>query len=279
MIEVRGGVVDVGRDEHHVGDAPLVDEPEQAGDLVLAPGRRRVEPLRDSFDERVVRHHQTERHAAGDDLPQRARRGQLSLQPGQLRAAQHRAGRAGRWLVSLAAGSAEAARVDQDDVEQRPARDAAVDAARTAHRASERHVVEQRAPRHGGQLSLAARRPVARVSVGGAGREPVVAHLVVVPLGGDRRGGREPAHRRVLQVVGEVAAEVGQRLRHARLRRGHPVAPHLPVGQAHLRRQRIVGVDEIAGADEQLRGHEGHGVEDAIAALVRIQALPPALTA
>ena len=65
IVIMRGGVVHVGGDPDRIGDAGMLDEGEEIGDLDFAPARAAV-ALRD----RVAAHH-ADRQIGGDDFPSR----------------------------------------------------------------------------------------------------------------------------------------------------------------------------------------------------------------
>ena len=64
--------------------------------------------------------------------------------------------------------------------------------------------------------------------------------------------GVEPAHVLVEQVVTVIAAELVERLRDLALLWRHHVPPHAAIVQLHLRRERRVGIDGVAGMDEDV---------------------------
>ena len=144
-------------------------------------------------------------------------------------------------------------------------RERAVHAVRLRRVAPHGEELEQRLARPLGQhahLLLG----VARVPVHGELPEPVVHHLVVVPLRHHGDAGADGLRVRVQLVVGEVAAEVVQALRRAALGLGDQVAPHRAVVQRHLGHQRLVGVDVVPRVDEQVGLGAAQGVVDAQAA-------------
>jgi hypothetical protein len=106
-------------------------------------------------------------------------------------------------------------------------------------------------------------------------RTPVVAHLVIVPLGEHRHLGVEGAQVRVEQIVFVVAAEVGERLGDPRFLVGHQIAPDLAVGHRLTGADRAVRVDGVTRMDEEvgLVGEHGRIRAHAAARLVDAPAL------
>ena len=93
-------------------------------------------------------------------------------------------------------------------------------------------------------------------------RVPVVGDLVVVPLGEHRRRGIEPTHVLVHQVVGVVAAKLGQRLGDLRFRVRGDVLPDAAVRHLLLGLDRTVGIDRVARVDEECGLDLAHGLVD-----------------
>jgi hypothetical protein len=89
-------------------------------------------------------------------------------------------------------------------------------------------------------------------------RTPVVGDFVIVPLGEQRDLGIELAQVRIEQVVFVIAAEVRQRLRHPGLLFGDEVAPDFAVRQLQPRRDRAIGIDVVAGMDEEIGAASRH---------------------
>jgi hypothetical protein len=118
---------------------------------------------------------------------------------------------------------------------------------------------------------------VARVVAGVAehlGRVPVVQDLVIVPLRHHRHLGVEAAEVRVAEVVAVAAAELAERLCHLADAVLDEVAPRRSVVEADRLRDRPVGVDEIAGVDEEVRLDGAHRGERLHAAVGFVQAPP-----
>ena len=79
----------------------------------------------------------------------------------------------------------------------------------------------------------------------------------------------------VEQVVAIVAPELGERLGHLALLFGHQVPPHAPIVEPDLGDERVVGVDRVAGVDEDVGAGLAHRVVEPHPAHPRIDA--PAL--
>ncbi len=177
-------------------------------------------------------------------------------------------------VVTLVPGRiAVAAHVDQEHVEQRPISDFAIDAAGLSGDRPDRHEFEKRAARTRHQARSAVRVVTGRVDA--ADRRPVVGHFVIVPL-------REHCHLRVEgaqvlveQVVFIVAAKLCDAVCDLGFLRRHDIAPNVAVRQLQFRRHRAVGVDVIAGMNEEVRTVFQHGPVGAHAAAGGIDA--PAL--
>ena len=90
-------------------------------------------------------------------------------------------------------------------------------------------------------------------------RPPVVGDLVIVPLREHRDLGVEREQVLVEQIVFVVAAEFGQRLGRLRFLLGDDVLPDLAVRQLAPRPPAAVGVDGVAGVDEEIRPVVAHG--------------------
>ena len=86
-----------------------------------------------------------------------------------------------------------------------------------------------------------------------AERRPVVGHLVIVPLREHRDFGVEGAEIVVEPVVFVVAAELREAVRGDGFFFRHDVAPDLAVRQLQLGRHRTIGIDVIAGMNEEVR--------------------------
>ena len=142
-----------------------------------------------------------------------------------------------------------AAHVEHEDVEQRAVRDFPVDAPGLGLGLPHRHVFAERA--------AAVRCEQRRIGVGIVAAvlagPPVVGDLVVVPLREHRHLGVEAAHMRVEQIVFVVAAVVGDRCRDPRFLLGDEVLPRFAVRQLQFALDRAVGIDAVAGMDEEVR--------------------------
>ncbi len=108
---------------------------------------------------------------------------------------------------------------------------------------------------------------------------PVVGHFVVVPLPDLRNFGAEALQVRVVAVVEVIAAEFLQRLGHLQFLRHdveEGVGPDELAGRVrHAFLQRRVGVDRVAGMQEEVRPRASHRFVDLHAAKAEID--PPAL--
>jgi hypothetical protein len=202
------------------------------GDLQLAAERRAWLVVRDRLVgrpavSRAVGHHEADGHVARDDLPRGAAPGERVGEPRTLRLAEDR-GRPGPGGLPVGrVRAAVAAQVHHEELEQRAVGEAAVDAPRRDRVAADGQELEQRPRRPLGEHVHPAL-GVARVVLEHEPVVPVVDHLVVVPLRDHRHRSVEAARVRVEQVVGEVAAELVERLGDLVLRLGHQVAPHVP---------------------------------------------------
>ena len=106
--------------------------------------------------------------------------------------------------------------------------------------------------------------------------EPVVGHLVVVPLDVLRDLGVESPDVLVHQVVAVVAAILLERLRDLRLGLGHEVLPRAAPGEVDLGLEGAVGVDHVAAVDEEVRLEAAHHLVEPHATPRGVD--PPALT-
>ncbi len=125
IVVMRGAVMHVGGDPHHVADAALLERLEQAGDLELAAQRRAAVAVGDRFVKAgLMAHDQPQRHVGRHDLPCRRRARQRVGEPGHLRRAQERGLRALRRLRVRRIRPAVAAHVEREDLDERAERDA-----------------------------------------------------------------------------------------------------------------------------------------------------------
>jgi hypothetical protein len=142
-----------------------------------------------------------------------------------------------------------AAHVEHEGIEQWAVRDFPVDAPGFGLGLPHRHVFAKRA--------AAVRREQRRIGVGIVAavlaRPPGVGDLVVVPLREHRHLGVESAHVRVEKIVFVVAAVVGDRCRDPRLFLGDDILPRFAVRQLQFAFDRAVGIDAVAGMDEEVR--------------------------
>ena len=104
---------------------------------------------------------------------------------------------------------------------------------------------------------------------------PVIHHLVVVPLHEDRHLGVEGAHVVVEEIILVRRAEFVERLGDLCLLGNRDVLPDLAVGELHLGGDDAVGIDGVAGMQQEIRPVLLHGGESDHAAIVGIDA--PAL--
>ena len=176
-------------------------------------------------------------------------------------------------VALVRAGIAIAAHVDQEDVEQRPVRHLAIDAAVPLRHAADRHELVERAagPRHQQRRAVLG---IAGLVSGAAGR-PVVGHLMVVPLRQQRHLGVKGAKIFVEQIVFVVAAKLLEGLGDDGFFLRHDVAPDLAIRQLQFPLHRTIGIDVIAGMNEEVGAVVQHGAVGAHAAARGIDA--PAL--
>ncbi|GEK73421.1 hypothetical protein HHA04nite_19650 [Halomonas halophila] len=253
-VVMRRRVVHIGGQPHHVVDRLVADRLEQPGDLLLAAQRLAGLVVGHGLEAIVVAHHQADGHVGGDDLPGGGGIAQRIQQPAQLL----RAEQIGAALLTVAVvGAAEGAHVEHEHFQARAVGEAAVDAPGRLGALTQRHVLEEGLAAAGGQ-QRGVLLGVAVVFQQLAGI-PVVGGLVVVPLGQHRHLGVEAPHVGVQQVVGVLAAEFLQGLGHLELLRRHPVAPQAAVGELDALLQRAVGVDGVAGVDEEVGALVEHG--------------------
>jgi hypothetical protein len=262
---MRGRVVHVGGQPHRIPDPGTLEERQQIGDLVFTPLRRAV------TERHRVLADQADRQVRGNHLPGRVGSSELPLQPGELRRSEDERVAV---VVALVPGRiAVAAHVDQKHVEQRPVSDLAIDASGLAGNGADRHEFEERAagPRHQARGAVL----VVAGLVDAADRRPVVGHFMIVPLREHRHLGVESAQVLVEQIVFIVAAKLVEVLGDLGFLGSHDVAPDFAVRQFQLGRDRTVGIDVIAGMDEEIGAVFQHGGVGAHAAAGRIDA--PAL--
>ena len=249
VVMVRGRVMHVGGQPHRVADAGAFHERQQIGDLMLAPLRRAI-----AERDRVLAD-QADRHVGGDHLPGRVGGHQFALQPRQLCRAEDESVAV---VVALVPGIvAVAAHVEHEDVEQWTVADPAIDATVIACRLSHRHEFVERAPGPRHQFRDAVLGKAALVVA--AQRRPVVGHLVIVPLREHRDLGVEGAKVLVEPVVFIVAAKLRETVRDDRFFFRHDVAPDLAVRQLQLGGDGTVGIDVIAGMNEEVWPVVAHG--------------------
>jgi hypothetical protein len=133
-----------------------------------------------------------------------------------------------RGLLVLAVGAPVAPHVEHEDVEERPPPHVAVDPLGLLGVTGQGRELEHRALRARGQEGTALD-GVARIVQHALG-EPVVGHLVVVPLDVLGDVAVEAPDVLVHHVVLVVAPELVERLRHLRLLLGEKVLPGRPAG-------------------------------------------------
>ena len=107
-------------------------------------------------------------------------------------------------------------------------------------------------------------------------QRPVVGHLVIVPLHEDRHLGIEGADIVVGEIVFVRGAVLVQRLGDLGLLGDGDVLPDLAVGELDLGGDHAVGVDGVAGMQQEIRPVFAHGCEGDHAAVIGIDA--PALS-
>ena len=235
---------------------------EQARELELAPERRAVIVVGPRL-ERALGHvgvqvgdDDADRHVARDHLPGGPRGEQRLLEPAQLRGAEERGRVVERRLTVRRVRPAIAPLVEHEDLERRTVGERPVDALRIDRVEAERVVVEHGTLGERGQERRAA--DAVPLVAERLARIPVVARLVVVPLDEHRDLGAEAALVVVQEVVGEVAAELLERLGHLGLGLGGHVAPDRAVVERDLGLDRPVRVDLVAGVDEEVRVRAPH---------------------
>ncbi len=178
-----------------------------------------------------------------------------------------------RGLPVLGVRAAVAPHVEHEEVEVRPASDPTVHTVRLRAATGQRRELEHGALRPGGEEPRALDR--VPVVLEHALVEPVVRHLVVVPLDVLRGLRVESPHVLVHQVVAVVAAILLERLRDLRLGLGHEVLPGAAPGEIDLGLEGAVGVDHVAAVDEEVRLEAAHHLVEAHAAPRGVD--PPAL--
>ena len=124
IVIVRRRIMHVGGDPHRVAHARVLDEGQHIGDLELAAERRAV-ALRHG-----VRADDRDRQIGGDHLPGSVRCRELALEPLCLLGPEDLASRIERRVLAVVVRAAIAPHVEQEDVEQRPVGNLAIDAAR-----------------------------------------------------------------------------------------------------------------------------------------------------
>ena len=249
IVVVRSGVVHVGRQPYGIADAGAFHEEQQIGDFAFAPLRRPI------AQRNRIRADQSDRQVRGDHFPGRIRRQEFALQPGQLRGTQDEAVAA---VVALVPGGiAVAAHIDQKHIEQRSISDLAIDTPLLRRRGADRHEFMKGAAGALDQSGVA----ILGITgvVDGADRRPVIGHLVVVPLRQHRHLRVEGAQIVVEQVVFVIATELLEAVRDHGFFLGYDVPPDAAIRQFQLRRHRTIGVDVIAGVDEEIRTVVEHG--------------------
>ena len=107
-------------------------------------------------------------------------------------------------------------------------------------------------------------------------RRPVVGDFVVIPLHEDGHFGVEGADVLVHEIVLVGGAEFVERLGHLGFFFDGDVLPHLAVGKLHLGLDRAVGIDGVAGMQQEIRAMLAHGGEGEHAAVIGVYA--PALS-
>src|SRR5215467_13282376 len=220
IVVVSCGVVHVGCEPDGIAYTRALDERQDVGDLKLASTRRSVVALRDRFNTPfavdVVDDQKTDRHIGRNDFPSCTRIRQLLLEPGDLCRAEKISGRTITVFFALAIGTAVAAHVEHEHVEQGAIGDLAIDTTRLALRRAKRHVLVE-SSRSSSREQQSVLLDVFLALVLGArerlSRPPVIGNLVIVPLGEHRNPGVEREHVLVEQVVFVVAAKFGQRFR------------------------------------------------------------------
>src|SRR5262245_1784433 len=240
---VRRRVMHVGREPDGVADVPALDEGENVGELKLAAARLPVVALSDRLETPftivIVNPQQSEGHVVGDHLPGGMRIDQLALEPGDLLGAEEIGGWAVAGLEVLRVGTAVAAHVEHEHIEQWTVRYFAIDAAWLgrlldhwqifAHGAVGACAEEER-----GLLVIV---PAPMLGAGEQlARPPIVEDLVVVPLRERWDLGIEREQVLVEQIVFPVAAVVLEGLGYVGLFLGDEVPPDFPVGELDLGR-------------------------------------------
>ena len=192
---------------------------------------------------------------------------------GGLLAPQDAGGVGERGLPVLAVLAPVAPHVDHEEVQVRAPADPAVHALALHRVGCERGEVEHRPLRPGRE------EPGTLDGVAGvldhALVEPVVRHLVVVPLNILGHLGVEAPDVLVGQVVAVVAAELLERLGDLRLLLGDEVLPRAAAGEVDLGLEGVVRVDHVAAVHEEVRVEAAHHLVEAHTARLGVD--PPAL--
>jgi hypothetical protein len=95
--------------------------------------------------------------------------------------------------------------------------------------------------------------------VGAADRRPIIGHFMIVPLREHRHLRIEGAQIVVEQIVFIIAAKLREAVRHRGFLLRHDIAPDLAIGQHQFGRHRAIGVDVIAGVNEEVGAVLQHG--------------------
>src|SRR4030095_11521424 len=101
---------------------------------------------------------------------------------------------------------------------------------------------------------------------------PVVSHYVIIPLNKLRHLRIKPLEVQILKVVMIVAAKFVQGLGYLRLLRRHHVLPDAAIVKRHLRLERTIGVDAVAGVNKEIEVQLTHRFEDSHTAPIEVDA-------
>ena len=176
-------------------------------------------------------------------------------------------------LLVRAIGATIAALVEHEDIEMRTIVERAVDPAGLNDAFTHRIHLVERARGPGGEQGDVA------LLVGGGQLlrwRPVVGDFMVVPLHDDRHLGVEGAQMFVHEIVFVRGAELVERLGDFCLLGDGYILPDPAAGKGHFVLDRSVGIDGIAGVQQEIRTIFAHGGEGEHAAVIGVDA--PALS-
>lgn len=136
IVAVRGSIMHVRRQPDEIVDGIVADEAEEICKLEFTPRRRAIVAVGDRIRTApvgvIVPDDKSDRHVAGDHLPDRARGCKFPLQPIRLPPPEQHA------AVLALVGTAIGAQVDEEYIEQRAVADLAEDATGLCRRRADR---------------------------------------------------------------------------------------------------------------------------------------------